>query len=179
MIKTTALFGGVGSTIFCVYFWSLYALWGNPFLDLPKSVDFFIYLLCVAGSIAYLRFFVVGRLMSFWQGFATGVGVTMLMMFVSVIFVYFFTKSNPQALEAHKKERIAFFEKHKKSMIEHLDEQIKKSNNEAKSLSAEKIHQQKIDDFQKLTAWDMAYIEVSKLTLGFFIALVVALFLRK
>lgn len=179
MFKTIALFGSVGSAIFCLYFWLIYAIWGNPFLELPKSIDFFIYLVAVAGSITYLRFLELGSI-NFLQGFGTGLGVTVSMVVVSVGFVYLFTSNiAPDSLQAHIKERVSLFEKNKASMVEHLNEQIRKANNAPKGITGEQMHAQKVAEFKKLTAWDMAYVEVSKIGLGLFIALVVAMLLRK
>lgn len=182
MLKTITLFGAVGSTTFCLYFWLIYAIWGNPFLDTPKSIDFFIYLLTVAGSIVYFRYLGAGKGkgITFLQGFTIGISVTLTMVVISTFFVYIFTeKIAPDGLKAHIQERTTLFEKNKASMIAHLEEQIKKANNVPKGVTAEKIHQEKIQAFQKLTAWDMAYIEVSKLFLGLFITLIVAVLIRK
>ncbi len=180
MSKTIALFGTIGSFTFCFYFWLIYAIWGNPFWDLPQVSRFFYLFVAVSGSILYFRYFGVGKGIGFFQAFGVGMSVTAIMVLVGTSFVYFFTeKIAPDGLQAHIKERVMLFEKNKASMIEHLEEQIRKANNVPKGVTAEKIHQEKIQAFQKLTAWDMAYIEVSKLFLGLFISLIVAVLIRK
>ncbi len=180
MLKTIAIFSSAGSAVFCLYFTAVYVIWGNPFLDNPKSVDFFIYLLAVAGGVSYYRYKVAGKEMGFLGGFGVGMGTTLCMVIVSILFVYLFTSSLvPNTLQAHIKQRIGYFETNKKAMVQHLNEQITKAKENPEKITGEKIYNAQILVFQRLTAWDMAVYEAGKLLVGFIISLVTAALLRK
>jgi len=180
MLKTIALFGSIGGGVFCLYFWVVYAIWGNPFLAEPKSFDFFIYLLAVAGSIAYYRYWAVGKGIGFLKGFWIGIGTTVVMVVVSISFVYIFTTSiAPDSLQAHIKERVAHSNKYKVEMITKWNEQISQLKENPDKITGQKLFDTRLLNFQQLDAMSMAFAELGKLLLGGIVSLVAAILLRK
>ena len=103
--------------------------------------------------------------MSFWEGFAIGIGVTGILVVSSVTFIYCFAQYfAPDSLQAHIQYSLSVFEAQKEAIIERF---------------GKKMYDQQILTFKGLTANSMAIYEIYKIFLGGAIALISAILVRK
>lgn len=165
MLKTAILGGLLGALIFCGYFYIIYLIFENPFLVNPKSIDFFIYVGAVAGSIYYYRYHVKKLYMTFWEGFVTGVLQTFVMASLCGLFIYVFLHSENKPLKLYIANTLHTLEQNKKGIEKNI---------------GEKFYTQTYNEVKKTAPYDMAWFEWrTKLLLGVFITFIASLVMRK
>ncbi|EAY28189.1 hypothetical protein M23134_03450 [Microscilla marina ATCC 23134] len=154
---------------FLILFWAV----DNPMEAGYKSTDFFVYL-----AVFVVLYFLYRYQLSFRQGFLMGNVTTLVMVVVSVLFMYLFlgSKSN-SVLDTHIKTEIALQENSpsKAKRIEKLNKQGK---------NGQKIFDDYIQSLKdwKRSSWLSHVIEkefMSKIFLGIIISLLLSLVLRK
>lgn len=166
LFRNSLIFGFLGALVFAIYFLLIYFLFENPFLPNPKSLDFFIYLISIAGSLWYYRVLIANNQLGFLGGFAGGFATTAFMATFSAFFIFIFLKYiDKDVLQLY---------------ISHTINQMKA--NEAGNMKAfgKEIYNQIIQQLAKTSPFDMAFFEFrSKLIIGGFMSLITTIVLRK
>ncbi|WP_299457928.1 DUF4199 family protein [uncultured Microscilla sp.] len=173
LLKVGAITGLIGGGLFILFFLILFWAVDNPMEAGYKSTDFFVYL-----AVFVVLYFLYRYQLSFRQGFLMGNVTTLVMVVVSVLFMYLFlgSKSNG-VLDTHIKTEIALQENSpsKAKRIEKLNKQGK---------NGQKIFDDYIQSLKdwKRSSWLSHVIQkefVSKIFLGIIISLLLSLVLRK
>ncbi|TAE46301.1 MAG: DUF4199 domain-containing protein [Cytophagales bacterium] len=157
VLKNSLIFGLLGGILFISFLLLTYALTGKPLEADIKSLDFFVYLIALAGSLSWFRFKVNANKMKFW----TGMGVGLMTNFV------FLEKIAPQELNRYVKGE-----------LQNLD-RIKKHPDFEKQFT-KKQFESMYQDMKKVTAYDMAWYEWRvKIVVGIFMSFIISAVLRK
>lgn len=168
------LFRGVlGALLFVAFFLLLYSLSSNPFLPSVKSYDFFIYAFWLFIILAHYRFRLKGGKMTFGEGFTLALGTSILMISMSVLFLFTFLQSvDPELSTNYGEYEIAQFEGAKKQWIEEFDRSGK---------DGPQIYQQTLANYQKRD-WNTYLIQQEiwqKGFITFFMSIILPLILRR
>lgn len=170
IIKFSLITGLIGGLLFCLFFFILYILYGNPFLS-AKSNDFFIYLFTLFITFIIYRFRFNQGVLTFRQGFTIGLITSGLMLILSLVFIYSFLKLNPQVLEKQATYTLEQFEKNKEDYIEEW-------NNAGKDGS--EIYRLTYENFQKRNWFNYLLREevIQKFFTGLILTLILTILLR-
>lgn len=173
LLKIGAITGLIGGSLFILFFLILFWTVDNPLAAGPKSTDFFVYLVVFVGL-----YFLYRHQLTFRQGFLMGNVATLVMVTISVLFLYLFlgSKSNG-VLNKQIKTEISQQENSpsKKKRIEQLNKQGK---------NGQKIFDDYIKSLKAWTRSDWLFFTlrkevISKILLGVIISLLLSVVLRK
>ncbi len=165
MFRTIFLGGFLGALLFIVYFYTIFLIFKNPFLADPKSVDFFIYVVSIAGGIYYFRNYANQKYMAYWEGFCVGFAQTVLMATLCSLFIYVFLQIEKEPLQLYIADMLKTFTENKAGIIKNM---------------GEKFYNDTYITLQKTPPEQMAWFEFrTKLLLGFFVTFITSLVLRR
>lgn len=168
VLKNSLVFGVLGGMLFITFLFLTYALTGKPLEADIKSLDFFVYLIALAGSLSWFRFKVNANKMKFWTGMGVGLMTNFVMLVINCVFIYvFLEKIAPQELNRYVKGE-----------LQNLD-RIKKHPDFEKQFT-KKQFESMYQDMKKVTAYDMAWYEWRvKIVVGIFMSFIISAVLRK
>ncbi|HAS42808.1 MAG TPA: hypothetical protein DCS93_20165 [Microscillaceae bacterium] len=172
LLKIGAITGLIGGSLFILFILILFWAGEDPLGD-AKSGEFFVIMVVFVGL-----YFLYRYQLTFRQGFLMGNMATLVIVVMSVLFLYLFlgNKSN-QVLDKHVKKRISMVENspNNKKRIENANKQGKDGKKELANLIANLKS-------RKHSEWLSFVIQrelISKLVLGLIISLLLSVVLRK
>ncbi|GAB4404274.1 MAG: hypothetical protein OHK0053_29700 [Microscillaceae bacterium] len=157
---------GLGTLAFTLFFLLIYALYQNPFLPGPKSLDFFIYLLAVLGGLLWFRFGLRQGQMRFGEGFLLSLITVGGMALLSALFIYvFLVYIDSSVLSRNNAFMIEMLDKNKTAHLETMSQEV-----------FTKIKQ----DLSQTSAAQMAFYELRvKLLIGLVMSVILSAVLRR
>ncbi len=172
LLKIGAITGLIGGSLFILFIMILFWMGESPLGD-AKSGEFFVILVVFVGL-----YFLYRYQLSFRQGFLMGNIATLVIVVMSVIFMYLFlgSKSN-QVLDKHIKQRISMAENspNNKKRIEIANKKGKDGKKELENLLNELRSRTRAEWLNHAIQREV----MSKVALGVIISLLLSVVLRK
>ena len=172
LLKTSLLSGLTGGVVFSVFFFIVQIFYPNPFLEFPKSLDFFIYLLTLVATMYYFRFRQNGGVLHFGQAFLMGIIVTASILLISVLFLWIYLYLiNPSVNDIYASYMIGEFTNSKQAFIDYWND---------KGHNGQDIYRQTMANLQTRD-WPgfLMYSEIlQKSFAGFFLTFIISAVMR-
>jgi len=166
LVISAVIFGGIGLSIYIVFFVVLTQLTANPLLSEHRSKDFFIYMGLIPLMIFFYRFRLNQGHLQFVQGLSMAVIFSAWMGVGTAFFLYFFLDSKPDLIHNYSE-----------TLIQNLS---KNPENGITAFGSEAAYKKVLIDLKSINHYQVAMDELyKKTTLGLLIGLLYAIILRK